>query len=59
AILKAGACYVPVDPAHPEERLGYLLTDSAPVVVLTQQTFIARCLADDVHCPKTHAQAAP
>ncbi|WP_057407755.1 non-ribosomal peptide synthetase [Pseudomonas amygdali] len=42
AVLKAGACYVPVDPAHPDERLGYLLTDSAPVVVLAQQAFIAR-----------------
>ncbi|MHA3735612.1 non-ribosomal peptide synthase/polyketide synthase [Pseudomonas sp. Eth.TT006] len=36
AILKAGAGYVPVDPAHPAERLRYLLEDSAPVVVLTQ-----------------------
>ncbi|CAI8756612.1 Arthrofactin synthetase C [Pseudomonas sp. IT-93MI4] len=36
AILKAGAGYVPVDPAHPAERLSYLLQDSAPVVVLSQ-----------------------
>ncbi|WP_371921318.1 condensation domain-containing protein, partial [Pseudomonas sp. HMWF006] len=36
AILKAGAGYVPVDPAHPAERLHYLLDDSAPVAVLTQ-----------------------
>ncbi|WP_085589481.1 MULTISPECIES: non-ribosomal peptide synthetase [unclassified Pseudomonas] len=36
AILKAGAGYVPVDPAHPAERLRYLLEDSAPVAVLTQ-----------------------
>jgi len=35
AILKAGAAYVPVDPAHPAERLLHLLRDSAPVAVLT------------------------
>jgi arthrofactin-type cyclic lipopeptide synthetase C len=42
AILKAGAGYVPVDPAHPAERLNYLLEDSAPVAVLTQSTLRAR-----------------
>ncbi|WP_122386926.1 non-ribosomal peptide synthetase [Pseudomonas syringae group genomosp. 7] len=42
AVLKAGACYVPVDPAHPDERITYLLNDSAPVVVLAQQAFITR-----------------
>jgi arthrofactin-type cyclic lipopeptide synthetase C len=36
AVLKAGACYVPIDPAHPLERLNYLLADSAPVALLTQ-----------------------
>ncbi|MCF5757277.1 non-ribosomal peptide synthetase, partial [Pseudomonas syringae] len=36
AILKAGAGYVPLDPAYPTERLAYLLQDSAPVAVLLQ-----------------------
>ncbi|MFJ9990316.1 amino acid adenylation domain-containing protein [Pseudomonas putida] len=42
AILKAGAGYVPIDPAHPDERIAYLLEDSAPTVVLTQHDLRAR-----------------
>lgn len=41
-ILKSGACYVPVDPAHPADRLNYLLHDSAPVAVLTQHDLLHR-----------------
>ncbi|NWA85873.1 non-ribosomal peptide synthetase [Pseudomonas sp. D2002] len=48
AILKSGGCYVPVDPAHPAERLHYLLHDSAPVAVLTQQDLLHRLPALDV-----------
>jgi len=43
AVLKAGAAYVPIDPAHPQERLAYLLEDSAPCAVLTHSRFSA-CL---------------
>ncbi|NER63590.1 amino acid adenylation domain-containing protein, partial [Pseudomonas sp. MAFF212427] len=42
AVLKAGAGYVPVDPAHPDDRVRYLLEDSAPVVVLAQQALTGR-----------------
>jgi amino acid adenylation domain-containing protein len=41
-ILKAGGGYVPLDPAYPEERLAYLVEDSAPVVVVTQRGLEAR-----------------
>ncbi|MGY2290919.1 amino acid adenylation domain-containing protein [Pseudomonas sp. SDO528_S397] len=36
AVLKAGAAYVPIDPAYPPERIRYLLEDSAPVLILAQ-----------------------
>src|SRR6266700_221239 len=39
AILKAGAAYVPVDPAYPKDRQQFMLSDSKVNVLLTQERF--------------------
>jgi len=33
-VVKTGAAYVPVDPDYPEERIAFILDDSAPVITL-------------------------
>ncbi|RAP29427.1 Bacitracin synthetase 3 (BA3) [Brevibacillus laterosporus] len=35
-IMKAGAAYVPIDPAYPMERIQYVLEDSGAILLLTQ-----------------------
>ncbi|WP_035796832.1 non-ribosomal peptide synthetase [Kitasatospora mediocidica] len=35
AVLKSGAAYLPVDPDHPAERIGYVLDDARPALLLT------------------------
>ncbi|AFY82811.1 non-ribosomal peptide synthetase [Oscillatoria acuminata] len=40
-ILKAGAAYVPLDPAYPKERLGFMLENAQPSVLLTQASLTA------------------
>lgn len=34
AVLKSGAAYLPIEPAYPAERIAFLLTDAAPVLVV-------------------------
>ena len=36
-ILKAGGAYLPLDPAYPQERLAYMLSDARATVLLTQK----------------------
>ena len=39
-VLKAGAAYLPLDPAYPVERLAYLTADARPRVLLTQSAVL-------------------
>ncbi len=46
AILKAGGVYLPLDPALPDQRLAFLLSDAHAVLVVTDQTMAARLPAN-------------
>ncbi|MFD5163204.1 amino acid adenylation domain-containing protein [Streptomyces hawaiiensis] len=35
AVVKAGAGYLPLDPDYPADRIGYMLDDAAPALVVT------------------------
>ncbi|GAA1085249.1 non-ribosomal peptide synthetase [Nocardiopsis metallicus] len=38
AVLRAGAAYVPLDPEHPADRIGHVLADARPTLVLADST---------------------
>jgi amino acid adenylation domain-containing protein len=40
-ILKAGAAYVPLDPAYPKKLLQYIYEDSLPAAMLVQESLLA------------------
>ncbi|MBR7831952.1 amino acid adenylation domain-containing protein [Actinospica durhamensis] len=41
-VAKAGAAYLPVDPGYPVDRIGFMLTDAAPSLVITDRATSAR-----------------
>nr|WP_082965399.1 non-ribosomal peptide synthetase [Mycobacterium sp. ACS1612] len=45
-ILKAGAVYLPIDPTYPDDRLGFILGDSDPKLVL-REPVTDTCARDD------------
>ncbi|WP_308298743.1 non-ribosomal peptide synthetase [Streptomyces sp. GESEQ-35] len=51
AVLKAGAAYMPVDPAYPADRIAYLLEDADPALVLTVEE-TERMLPDGSRTPR-------
>lgn len=36
-VLKSGSSYVPLDPDYPDERVNYIIEDSAPEIIITSQ----------------------
>ncbi|MBO0883790.1 MAG: non-ribosomal peptide synthetase, partial [Mycobacterium sp.] len=49
AVLKTGAAYLPIDPAHPDARIQFMLNDAAPLAAIT--TTRLRPRLDTHHLP--------
>ena len=48
-ILKAGAAYVPLDPAYPEDRLKYMIEDSAVDLILVHNHLTEKLPVSESH----------
>lgn len=50
-ILKAGACYIPLDPEYPQDRIQYMLENSAATLVVTQSSVLTRMQLPEISKP--------
>ncbi|WAJ47599.1 amino acid adenylation domain-containing protein [Mycobacterium sp. Aquia_216] len=41
-VLKSGAAYLPIDPAVPDARIGFMLSDAAPIAAITTAEWRSR-----------------
>ncbi len=66
-IVQAGGAYVPLDPSYPSERLGFMLDDAGPAVLVTERALAPRLPAcgarllvlDDENGEEGTAEATP
>ncbi|HEX8245700.1 MAG TPA: MupA/Atu3671 family FMN-dependent luciferase-like monooxygenase, partial [Longimicrobium sp.] len=58
AVLKAGAAYLPLDPAYPAERLAYMLRDSGASLLVTHSALRGLLDADGVRVVAVDRDAA-
>ena len=61
AVLKTGAAYLPIDPALPAARIGFMLADAAPIAAITTAGLADRLdgcdlLVIDVERPRLDTQ---
>ena len=61
AVLKTGAAYLPMDPAVPADRIGFMLADAAPIAAITTAELADRLDGHglpiiDVNDPAVHTQ---
>ncbi|MBP2455951.1 amino acid adenylation domain-containing protein [Mycolicibacterium lutetiense] len=62
-VLKSGAAYLPIDPAHPDARVEFMLADAAPVAVITTAGLAERLHGSgvsviDVEDPRVDSQSS-
>lgn len=48
-ILKAGAAYLPLDPAYPVDRLAFMLEDSQTTILVTQDHLVGSLPVQGIH----------
>ena len=50
AVLKAGGVYVPLDPAHPTDRLAFMIQDAGVKLIVTRSDLTERAAPSGVAC---------
>ncbi|MFC5286433.1 amino acid adenylation domain-containing protein [Actinokineospora guangxiensis] len=56
-VMRAGGVYTPFDPAHPGERLAFMLADAGAQVVVTNAEFAERLASEAYHLVRIDADA--